>query len=201
MSSNRSCRSQHNTSQEDFVKAMIAHNSLYTDPYLKGVIAAMGRSVFRNAKFAKQFKLRMAFNGHREQQAERFRYYLATREAMAAGTTFALSVDASRKSGVEYQIGPILNVETQTCAWMPPVAPQLQLQTNEALCARQMCMHAVFSELWSVTSQNLACSFLRSTLFRETLVVFRYCVSCVSTTQKLYRCTFIKKNPRVSPSI
>ena len=81
----------------------------------------MGRNVFATGRFCRLFKLRVADNSYRAQQLERARYWLSTREAMAHGTTWASSVDATRFSGKDWQAGPLCNVDTQKYAWMAPV--------------------------------------------------------------------------------
>jgi len=50
------------------------------------------------------------------------RAFVASRKAMVGATTHALTIDATRFAGRNWNCGIICNVETQTFAWLQPVA-------------------------------------------------------------------------------
>ena len=69
-------------------------------------------------------KQRLASNAHREQRRERAKYYLMLRKTAERVTTFASSLDGSRFSAREYQLGPVAYVDCQRYGWLSPVVPE-----------------------------------------------------------------------------
>ena len=109
------------TSSSDILSMVKQQNGFFIDPDVKAMMHKIGRSSFRTSKLCKSLQLRVAGNAHRQQAEALTKYWLAIRECFAQPTTVAMSVDATRFSGRDWQCGPICNVESQQFAWMPPV--------------------------------------------------------------------------------
>ena len=106
----------------DIIAKILRQSRFFIDPDVKSMMYKVGRSGFRTSKLCKSLQLRLAGNAYRQQTLDRTKYWLALREEMTSGCTFASSVDATRFSGKDWQCGPICNVGSQKFGWMAPVA-------------------------------------------------------------------------------
>ena len=110
-------------SSTDVLAKLLRQDSYFIDPHIKEQMASVGRNSFRASKFCKAMQLRVAGNAYRQQLLERTKYWLALRELLSSGCTFATSVDATRFSGKDWQCGPICSVDAQKFGWMAPIVP------------------------------------------------------------------------------